>query len=93
MAIAGLTVGNIVYAWLEEQPEADDQKAYQTFLNEILATTNISDRQFEALLSYTGRALRSGGGRGGAVRTQAIDQIYDRTFFAEIECVWIQRRC
>ena len=45
-----------MYAWLEEQPEADDQKAYQAFLNEILATTNISDSQFEALLSYTGRA-------------------------------------
>jgi hypothetical protein len=57
VAIAALTaVGNIAYALLEEDSEAAQQLAYQSFLTDLLETTNISDAQFEVLLSYTGKA-------------------------------------
>ena len=52
------TLGNIAYAALEADSEQERAARYQEFLNEILATTNISRGQFETLLSFTGQQYR-----------------------------------
>lgn len=56
MAIGVLTtLGNIAYALLEGDAEIQQNAAYQGFLSNLKATTNITEEQFETLLSYTGR--------------------------------------
>lgn len=56
LAIGALTaVGNIVYAALEADAERERAAEYQAFLDELLATTNITSEQFETLQSYTGQ--------------------------------------
>jgi hypothetical protein len=56
LAIGALTaVGNVAYALLEADTEREQDAAYRAFLNDLLATTNITAKQFETLLSHTGK--------------------------------------